>query len=85
MLFTQACGQTQNGRPFDWRRTNLALRKSLSTFLHEAVASTAVSSLRKIPSLKAFRNSKTCNGVKAKVVPLPIKYAFTCDVFASAM
>src|SRR6266446_6659552 len=36
-------------------RTNLALRKSLSTFLHEAVASTAVSSLRKIPSLRAFQ------------------------------
>ena len=56
-------------------RTNLPLRKSLSTFLHAAAASTAVSSLRKIPRLKAFRSSNTCNSVKANVAPLSIKYA----------
>src|SRR5256885_968441 len=62
-------------------RTSLPLRKSFSTFLHAAAASTVVSSLRKIPSLKAFRNSKTCNGVKAKVLhcgsstPSPATYS----------
>jgi hypothetical protein len=56
-------------------RTNLPLRKSLSTFFHAAAPSAVVISLRKTPSLNAFRTSNTCKGVKANIAPLSSKYA----------
>jgi len=68
MLFTQACGQTQNGRPFDWL-SNQSCAPQVSLNISPCGCSlNSREQFAKIPSLKAFRNSKTCNGVKANVL-----------------
>src|SRR2546426_9958785 len=86
MFFAEARRQAQNGRPhLTADLTNLPLCKSFWTFFHAAAASAFVSSLRKIPSLNAFRTSSACKGVRDKGAPVWSRYSLACDVWVSAM